>query len=235
MKKTTILITLLLNTLVISQTKAVTENGKEVVLFENGTWKFVNESDVKSLETIITNETIFEKSRDATFLIKSKKIDAGLYFNPIKWKIATNTNKALPYSEYIFTHQNNLNNVMALMSTENIPISTFRNLKELILSNIQKNADYFRLKDSEYRTVNGLKVLYLRYALNTKGIDFEYAGYYYMNDEGYTGVIGFTSQRDFEKYLPEILKLINGISKAERQEGNESLQYTSPPPPMRGK
>ena len=44
-----------------AQTKAITDEGKEVILFENGTWKFVNESDAKTLETITTNETAFSK------------------------------------------------------------------------------------------------------------------------------------------------------------------------------
>ncbi|MPN10156.1 hypothetical protein SDC9_157451 [bioreactor metagenome] len=222
----------MLNVILFSQTKALTENGKEVVLLENGTWKFVNESDAKSLETISTNETLFEKSTDATFLIKSKKIDAGLFINPKKWKIWTNIPNTLRYAEYTFTLQNNLNNVMAVMSTENFPISNYRSLKEVLLSNIQNSADYFRLKESEYRTVNGLKVLYLRYAINTKGLDFEYAGYYFLNDEGYTAIVGLTSQRDFEKFLPDILTLINGISSAERQKGSELKEYVSPPPPM---
>lgn len=32
-----------------SQIKALTEDGKEIILFDNKTWKFVNESDEKTL------------------------------------------------------------------------------------------------------------------------------------------------------------------------------------------
>ena len=40
-----------------SQIKGLTEDGKEVVLFENKTWKFVNESDAAALETISSNSS----------------------------------------------------------------------------------------------------------------------------------------------------------------------------------
>lgn len=64
-----------------SQVKALTEDGKEVVLFDNKTWRFVNESDEKTLDEIETNETAFVKSKESTFLLKSKKIEAGIYIN----------------------------------------------------------------------------------------------------------------------------------------------------------
>jgi hypothetical protein len=41
--------------------------------------------------------------------------------------------------------------------SESIEIPTLKNLKDLQVSLIEKRADYFKLKESEYRTVNGLK------------------------------------------------------------------------------
>ena len=233
MKNMISLVVLLLPFVVFSQQKALNEDGKEVVLFDNGTWKFLNDSDAKVLESFVTNNDIFEKGRNASFLMKSKKLDVGLYFDPKKWKLSTQN--ISPHVEYFFADRNNTEGLFGFMITEKVQIATLKNLKELIVENINRNVDFFRLKESEYRTVNGLKVLYIRYAANTKGMDFEYAGNYYINSDGYAGVVGFSSQKIFENSFGAIQELINGISLTPKQEVSEVVEYTSPPPPMKSK
>ncbi|MBH1959720.1 MAG: hypothetical protein I8H68_06390 [Flavobacteriia bacterium] len=228
MKKIFTLAILLQSLTFIAQQRALTEDGKEVVLFDNGTWKFVNESDAKALETIVTNNNLFEKPKTASFLMKSKKLDVGVYFDPKKWKLATQN--ISPHVEYFFTDRANTEGLFGFMMTEKVQIATLKNLKELIIENVTRNVDFFRLKDSEYRTVNGMKVLFIRYAANTKGMDFEYAGNYYINSDGYAGVVGFSSQKMFEKSFGDIQELINGISITPKQEVSEVNEYTSPPP-----
>ena len=219
MKKIFTLAVLLQSLTFIAQQRALTEDGKEVVLFDNGTWKFVNESDAKALETTITNNNLFEKSRNASFLMKSKKLDVGVYFDPKKWKLATQN--ISPHVEYFFAERNSNDGYFGFMITEKVQIATLKNLKDLIIENVNRNVDYFRLKESEYRTVNGMKVLYIRYAANTKGMDFEYSGNYYINSDGYAGVVGFSSQKMFENSFGAIQELINGISLAPKQELSE--------------
>ena len=228
MKKIFTLAVLLQSLTFIAQQRALTEDGKEVVLFDNGTWKFVNESDAKALETTITNNNLFEKSRNASFLMKSKKMDVGVYFDPKKWKLATQ--KISPHVEYFFAERNSNDGYFGFMITEKVQIATLKNLKDLIIENVNRNVDYFRLKESEYRTVNGMKVLYIRYAANTKGMDFEYAGNYYINSDGYAGVVGFASQKVFEQSFGAVQELINGISVAPKEDVKETVEYKSPPP-----
>ena len=233
MKKIFTLAILLQSLTFIAQQRALTEDGKEVVLFDNGTWKFVNESDAKVLETIVTNNNLFEKPKTASFVMKSKKLDVGVYFDPKKWKLATQN--ISPHVEYFFTDRGNTEGLFGFMMTEKVQIATLKNLKELIIENVKRNVDFFRLKESEYRTVNGMKVLYIRYAANTKGMDFEYAGNYYINSDGYAGVVGFSSQKMFENSFGAIQELINGISLVSKQEVSEANEYTSPPPLMKSK
>ena len=230
MKKIFTLAVLLQSLTFIAQQRALTEDGKEVVLFDNGTWKFVNESDAKALETTITNNNLFEKSRNASFLMKSKKVDVGVYFDPKKWKLATQN--ISPHVEYFFAERNSNDGYFGFMITEKVQIATLKNLKDLIIENVNRNVDYFRLKESEYRTVNGVKVLYIRYAANTKGMDFEYAGNYSINSDGYAGVVGFASQKVFEQSFGAVQELINGISVTPKEDIKETVEYKSPPPPM---
>ncbi len=228
MKKLIILTILLFSYYTEAQTKALTDDGKEVVLFENGTWKFVNESDAKTLETIATNEHIFEKDKNASFLLKSKKLNSGIYFDPKAWK--TTSLLKSPYLEYTFLNSEN-EGIIGMFISENLEIPTLKNLKDLQVSLIEKRADYFKLKESEYRTVNGLKVLYMRYIANTKGMDFEYEGYFYLTEEGYSSVLVYSLQKYFDQNKPKLDAFINGIVKTEKSTATVEV-YEAPPPPM---
>lgn len=213
-----------------AQTKAITDEGKEVILFENGTWKFVNESDAKTLETITTNETAFSKDKSATFLLKSKKVDAGIYFDPKTWK--TTSLLKSPFVEYAFINPEN-DGLIGMFVSESIEIPTLKNLKDLQVSIIEKRADYFKLKESEYRTVNGLKVLYMRYIANTKGMDFEYQGYFYITESGYCSALTYSQQKNFEKLKPKMDAFINGLVKVEKSAAKDTVEvYQAPPKPM---
>ncbi|RRQ46736.1 hypothetical protein [Chryseobacterium sp. SC28] len=226
MKKITIIFFALLYSFSSSQTKALTEDGKEVVLFDNKTWRFVNESDEKTMDEIITNNTIFNKSADATFLLKSQKLDSGIYFNPKQWK----TVKAdiSPIAEYTF--QDITSQSYGVFVSEKAPIQTLKNLKNLIISNLQKRASFFRLISSEYRTLNGINVLFLEYIANIQGMDFHYMANYYLTEGGYTGVFSYTFENLFVSSKTKIESLINGLVKAERSKVKEVIEYTSPAP-----
>lgn len=216
-----------------SQIKALTEDGKEIILFDNKTWKFVNESDEKTLAEIKNNDKVFEKSKDATFLMKSKKMNSGIYFNPKKWKIV-NGGLTSPFIEYVFNNVSD-SNLFAILGSENAPVQTLKNIKDLVIASVQRNTDYFRLKESEYRTINNIKVLYMNYVANAKGIDFEYIGNYYLNSEGYSSVTAYTFGNKYEENKIELENFINGITKTEKSAKSdivEEIKYTNPPPPM---
>lgn len=233
MKKTITFCILLVSFYSFAQINALTEDGKEVILFDGGTWKFVNESDLKTLETIIKNEGSFTKNKNATFLMKSKKLDVGIYFDPKKWKLTPQ--KISPNVEYFLSEREGDNGLYGFLMTEKLQVATLKNLKDLIISQVQRNVDYFRLIKSEYRTVNGMNVLYLNYTANTNGIDFEYVGNYFINSEGYSAILGFATQQNFAKNSSEIQELINGMTIAEKQKITEVIEYSSPPPPMKPK
>ena len=234
MKKSITVLFFIFYCLTFSQVKALTEDGKEVVLFDNKTWRFVNESDEKTLDEIPTNDAPFTKSAGATFLLKSKKVDAGIYFNPKKWK--TIKMSILPTAEYTFQNLSNPNvMILSCFTSEMAPIQTLKNLRDIILSSVQSKSDYFRLNTSEYRTVNGIPVLFIDYSLNTKGLDFRYIGNYYITEEGYSTVVTFTYEKEFEKNKKELQDFINGLVKVEKTKATEVIEYTSPPPPMETK
>lgn len=198
--------------------KAVTESGKEVVLFDDGTWRFVHESDSAALETIITNPAIYNRDPRATRIINSSNLNVAVYHDPKKWTAAPNRLRNI---EYLFVGPDH---IFATLTADKSRIPNLRIVKDVVISNVRQAVDYFRLKESEYRTVNGKKMLYLRYMANLKGMDFEYAGYYYVNDGGFAMVVAYTMQKDFDAKYPEIETFLNGLVE---------MKYEAPPPPMR--
>ena len=234
MKKIALLFLIFNYAFLISQTKALTEDGKEVVLLENKTWRFVNETDEKTLNDIGTNDNALQKTAGSTFLLKSKKVDAGIYFNPKNWK--TIKMSVLPTAEYTFQNLTNPNTmILGCLISENAPVQTLKNLRDIMLASVQAKADYFKLNKSEYRTVNGMKVLFVDYSLNTSGMDFHYIGNYYLTDDGYCNLVAFTYEKEFEKNKSEMMNFINGLVKTEKSKASTTIEYMSPPPPMETK
>lgn len=213
-----------------SQIKALTEDEKEVVLLDNKTWKFVNESDEKILETITTNEELFEKTKESTFLVKSKNVDGGFYYDPKKWKVVKAPENST-FVEYAFNNTSN-STVYALFGSEIMPIQTLKNLKDILLPIIQRNSDYFKLKKSEYRTVNGIKVLHLEYSANVKGLDFEYIANLYLTSGGYCSISTHTYANQFDANKNEMENFVNGIVKSEKAKTATVEIKEGPPPPM---
>jgi hypothetical protein len=66
-----------------AQIKGVTETGEEVILYNNGTWKYVNDS-ITIKNEIRLNEKEFSKEKSSTFLVKSKVLNLGVWINPVK-------------------------------------------------------------------------------------------------------------------------------------------------------
>lgn len=192
----------------ISQTKALTGDGKEVVLYDNGTWKY-SETDgsVNKTDSLALNPQSFVKTSSATFLVKSKVFNVGVYLDPSKWTFSTSRgNEKNP--EYRFSLKSGEGYTM--MITEKTPIN-LDVLRKVALINAQKAAIDAREISAEYRTVNNQKVLCLKMEATAQGIPFTYLGYYYSNANGTVQLVAFTSQQFFRQLEKELETFLNGF------------------------
>jgi len=188
-----------------AQQKAVTETGEEVILFENGTWEHQNADDLVKKE-IPTNSKTFKKNKASTFLLKSNKLNVGVYLNPKIWsfKKATNNKEA----EYELQLKNGDLYGMIITEKVEIPLLT---LKSLAIENGKAAAPDLKIVKEEFRIVNGLKVLLLQLNGTMQGIKFSYYGYYFSNTNGTVQFITYTSQNLLDSYKSESEKLLNGF------------------------
>jgi hypothetical protein len=192
------------------QINALTENGKQVILFNNGTWKYSADSTLgkkNRTDTIKMNPAKFSKSGDATFLAKSNTVNVGVYVDPDKWTLKThNENESNP--EYRFSLKSG--DGYAMLETEKTPIG-LEAMRNIALINAQKAAIDARITKQEYRIVNNKRILFLEISGTIQGIKFKYMGYYFSNEKGTTQLLSYTSEAMYNDANKEMETFLNGL------------------------
>lgn len=186
-----------------AQTPAVTENGDEVILYDNGTWKYIREPEQRDPDM---NPTPFSKSDNATFQVKSKKIPVSIWINPKKWAFQkSDPNDA---SEFEFTLKNEEAHGMLISEKIEIPLQT---LKQIAFENAKEAAPDIQIVKEEYRTINNTKMLCMQMEGTIQGITFTYFGYYFANENGTLQFLTYTSKNLLSTYYEEMENLLNGL------------------------
>jgi hypothetical protein len=188
-----------------AQINAITESGDEVVLLEDGTWKYLHEEEHEETEVPL-NQQIFSKSALSTFLVKSSKVNVGIWINPKVWTFTKGG--ANDVFEYQFRKKQD--DLYAMLITERLQIP-IESLKTIAIENAKKAAPDIKVVKEEYRVVNGQKVLLIQLAGTIQGIKFVYYGYYYSNESGTIQLLNYTSENLLKSNLLEIELFLNGF------------------------
>jgi len=191
--------------LINAQIKAVTETGDEVILHEDGTWKYINDSIIEN-SVIPVNDKEFLKGKKSTFLVKSKKLNVGIWINPQNWNFTKGTDK----DAFEFQFQKKGDDLYAMLISEKmqIPIET---LKGIAIENAKRAAPDTKVIKEEYRKVNGIQVLMMQMSGTMHGMRFTYYGYYYSNSNGTIQLLTYTGENLFNNYLNDIEEFLNGF------------------------
>ena len=144
--------------------KAKTEDGKEVILRDDGTWVYADEvkKDKKEGEE---PKKEFKKPMNAKLQYKGKRGTLALYLVPGVWERMEKPPN--PVAEVGFRHKDG--DMFALVIAERI-IVPLETLKRIALANVRKVDDNARIIKEEKRTVNGNEVLCLILELKSEGI-----------------------------------------------------------------
>lgn len=187
-----------------AQINAVTDDGKEVLLSTDGTWKY--KTDITpGYETRLDTLT-FEKGKDATFLLKGQKVKYGVWLDPKKWKFKAGEEDDSKEYKLILKGED----AYAMIIPERIIIPT-NNLVEIALKNSKKAAPDARLVRQEIRKINGVVVTLAEIRGTIEGINFVYLGYYYGDKEGTVQFVTCTSDKLYSKYKKGMEDLLNGF------------------------
>ncbi|MEH0167034.1 hypothetical protein ABT392_09210 [Paucibacter sp. JuS9] len=207
MNKFTLIAALLFSLNAYADQYAVTDNGKVVLLSDDGTWKYASGEADKS-KSIEFNKITFAKANNQSFLLKSTKNKAAAWIDPKKWTFRK-TEGNTEASEYKFKHKEA--DVYGMLITEQIEIG-LENLAQLALENAKKFAPNARIVSQEYRMVNGIKVIRMRIDASAQGANFTYVGHYMSDKSGSTQFMVYTSTNLIDRNLAEIDEFLNGFS-----------------------
>lgn len=189
----------------LAQITAITQTGDQVVLYDDGTWKYQDE-DVRADKEIPRNKKKFAKSKDASFLLKSSVLNVGFHIDPKVWSFKKATEN--PDAEYELQMKNDDLYAMVISERVEIPIEAFRTIA---VENGRGAAPDLHIVKEEYRNVNGTEVLLLQMDGTMSGIPLTYYGYYFSNDQGSMQYITYTSQKLAKELQAEIEELLNGF------------------------
>ena len=198
-----------------SQIKALTENGREVILYDNGTWKYSGDSSNASTagtDSLATNEHRFAKPVSSSFMVRSNNFNVGVYIDPTKWTFKKHgENEDIP--EYHFNMKQG--DGYGMMITERTSIS-IENMRQIALINGRKASADIKETFAEYRMVNNKKILCMKMDGTIQGIRFVYFGYYYSNAKGTVQLLTYTSQQLFEKMEKDLENFLNGFVETDK-------------------
>lgn len=188
-----------------SQIKALTPDGEEVNLFNDGTWSYVKDSS-SNVAKIDTNTAVFSKKPTDSFQIKSTKTNVGVFFDSKSW--ALEKGKPAESSEYNF--KSLIKDIYGKFITERIEIP-LQKFPDIAISNARKVAPDARIIKKEFRNVNGNKVLCMQINGTIQGVNFVYLGYYYSSNKGTVQFVTYTTQSLLSEYYNSMQSLLNGL------------------------
>ncbi len=192
------------------QTPAFTNKGITVVLNDDGTWFYAdkaNSSDdkgkIKSTDSLLN---LLASTNNNSFLVKSEIANVTVKVNTEKWRFKkTDGSEA---SEYTFDSKKD--GAYAYLITERVELP-LQTLKKLALENARDAGPDIKIVDEEYRTVNGVKVLFMKMEGTVETLKLTYLGYYYSSKKGTIQFLTSTTQNLLEEKLPEMEELLNGM------------------------
>ena len=179
--------------------KALTSEGKLVILQPDGTWKPAPEPKTGS-------PAIQNRPTGASTLVVGKQVPYGVWLDHQLWRfVIPKQNEA---AEYQFAHFKG--GAGAIIIAERNPIPAER-WKEIVIANARREATDAQITKEERKSVNGLDVLALRTEGTGASGQFVYYGYYYTGPRGAIQVITYTWTNLFEQYQGELTAFLNGF------------------------
>jgi hypothetical protein len=182
--------------------KAKTEDGKEVILRDDGTWVYADE--VKKNKKELNRE--FKKDKNAKLQYTGKRGTFALSLVPGVWERLEKPPS--PAAEVGFRHKDG--DAFGLVIAERIAIP-LETLKRAAIENVRNVDRDAQIVDEERRTVNGKEVLCLTLKAKPQGAPLTFYNYYYSGKEGAIQITTWTGENLFDEMKPELEAFLNGF------------------------
>jgi hypothetical protein len=179
--------------------RATTEDGRQVLLYPDGKWKYAPAPPKGRAGQAYTRAT------SATEGIDLLRGGMTLFVDPGKWKRTPSEDP----TKISFRHSTGEAYGMVVAERLAIPLSR---LKEIAISNAREAAPDVRVTLEEPRRVNEIEVLAMQMEGTIQGIPFTYYGYYFSGPQGSVQLLTYTGTNLFAEYKPEFEDFLNGLT-----------------------
>lgn len=180
----------------LAATRATTEDGRKVLLNEDGTWQFQ--------KAVPSKVGKMKRSPGATEEISLLRGKASVFYDKKKWPSL----KEPEGGRFELKHRDG--DAYAVIVAERIQIP-LDSLKSIALKNARNVAPDAIITEEQTRVVNGTEVLFMKISGIMQGIALTYMGNYYTNKDGSLQIITFTSDNLMPEYEADLLEFINGL------------------------
>jgi hypothetical protein len=186
-----------------AQLSAVTENGRAVILFSNGTWSYMNDS------VLLSNSDLSHYSipGDSHEFLRGKTISYRIWYNSEKWIVLPDT----IYKNADYSFENSRGELLALVIAERIEVP-LQKIREIALDNFKKAGTEYKVSEEQRIMVNGTEGLLLKIDALVEGIPYAYLNCYFSTDRGTYQVMTFTGYNLFDRYRKEMMDFISGFT-----------------------
>jgi len=179
---------------------ATTDDGKRVILYENGQWIYSPTYDQSKQK-----DDNYVKSDGATQYVDARIKTVRIWYNPDIWnaqKLDDGT------AEYQFASKDG--GLYARIITEKMKVPKDL-MRQVIEMNAKRAAQVFEPIEENEITVNGIRLNRLKVHVKIKDMDLLFLYYYFSDDNGTVQLFAYTSVDIFNKYEEDITEFMNGI------------------------
>lgn len=211
--------------------EASTAGDQKVILSGNGQWKFMNKKTEGFYENTLISKSRFDFPKTSTSLAQSKRTDAGFYYDPKQWSI---TEEQHQYTLGEFSLQGIVNKDLQA-SFGSSPVdreTTLHDIRNSVLTNLLMNPGHYKIRKTEFRTVNGVEMFYIQFHDVDSGYDI--IRNHFITDDLYCATLSAGSpEKAFITHEKEMQSFINGavkIKTADKLVEIINVQAPLPPP-----
>lgn len=182
---------------------ATTEDGRRVLLYPDGRWKYEPAAPAPAVGKVYARVTA------ATERVDLLRGGMTLFIDPGKWKQTASDDP----TKISFRHASGEAYGMVVAERLAIPLPR---LKEIAINNAREAAPDVKVTLEERRRVNDVDVLAMQMEGTIQGIPFTYYGYYFSGPQGSVQLLTYTGSNLFAEYKAEFEDFLNGLTPPPR-------------------
>lgn len=206
--------------------KATTEDGKKVLLHQDGKWEFLPQQ----AEPATGKGKAYVKPATATAKLTGKNDSYTLWYNGAKWEILGEPLNQI--AEYSMKYKEGDAYIIVIRERLEIPLQS---LKNAVLTNARKVDPNATMLMSEERTVNGNNVLYAEIDADIDQMQVRFVYCLYTGKDLSVQVVGYTTKNLYAEYTQDFQDILNGLEitppAPTKPETPAPASSSTPPPP----